>query len=68
MVLLLVIAIVPIVRPWNPPCIAMMFCLRVVPRAIFIAASTASEPEFEKKNESSELCGMIESRRSMRRR
>ena len=29
---------------------------------IFSAASTASEPEFAKKNESNELCGTIESR------
>ena len=64
-VLLLVIAIAPNVRPWNEPCIVIMFCLRVIPRTIFSAASTASEPEFAKKNESSDLCGMMESSRSM---
>ena len=67
-VLLFVIAIAPKVRPWYAPCIVMMFCLRVMLRTILSAASTASEPELVRKNESSEGCGMMGSRRSMRRR
>ena len=38
---------------------AMMFCLPVITLAILIAASIASDPEFQKKNESSEGCGII---------
>jgi hypothetical protein len=35
-------------------CIVVMFCLRVMPRAILSAVLTTSEPEFVKKNELSE--------------
>ena len=45
----------------------MIFCLPVNTRAILIAASTASEPEFQKKNESKDGSGMIGIRRSISR-
>lgn len=35
-----------------------MFCLPVVILAILMAASTASDPEFQKKKESREGCGI----------
>jgi hypothetical protein len=38
---------------------AMMFWRPVIIRAILMAASTASDPEFQKKNESSDLSGMM---------
>lgn len=64
-VLLFVSAMAPKVRPWYPPRMAMMFCLPVIARAILTAASTASEPEFQKKNESKDECGIIGKSRSM---
>jgi hypothetical protein len=75
MVLLFVTAIAPKVRPWyapgdildkstikwkpDVPCMQMMFWRPVTVRAIFRAASTASEPEFQKKKESRDASGMI---------
>jgi hypothetical protein len=41
-------------RQYDKPCIEIIFCLPVNTLAILIAASTASDPEFQKKNESSE--------------
>lgn len=41
------------------PCMQIMFWRPVAVRASFSAASTASEPEFQKKNESREGSGMI---------
>ena len=58
-VLLFVTATAPMVRPWYAPCIEMMFCLPVIIRAILMAPSTASDPEFQKKNESSDGSGII---------
>jgi hypothetical protein len=49
-------------------CIVMMFCLRVMLRAILNAVPTTSEPKFVKKNELSEGGGRMVSKRSMRRR
>jgi hypothetical protein len=43
----------------HEPCMAMMFWRPVIIRAILMAASTASDPEFQKKNESSDLSGMM---------
>lgn len=43
----------------------MMPCFPVEKRASLIAASTASEPEFQKKNESSEGSGIVGSSRSI---
>ena len=45
----------------------MIFCLPVNHLAILMAASTASEPEFQKKNESSEGSGIMGSKRSISR-
>jgi hypothetical protein len=50
------------------PCIEIMFCRPVICRAILRDASMASEPEFQKKNESSEGSGIIGRRFSMRRK
>jgi len=52
----------------HKPCMEIMFCFFVKNLAILIAVSTASDPEFQKKNELSEGCGIAGRRRSMRRR
>lgn len=43
----------------DEPCMHMMFWRPVMALAIFSAASTASEPEFQKKKESKDGSGMI---------
>ena len=47
------------------PCIEMIFWRFVKVRAILMAASTASDPEFQKKKESKDGSGMIGSSLSM---
>jgi hypothetical protein len=42
-----VVASAPIVRPWNPCIVAMIFELPVAARANFRAASLASVPELQ---------------------
>jgi hypothetical protein len=52
-------AAAPDVRPWYPPCMTMMLFLFVLVLATLIAASIASDPEFQKKNDCNDGSGII---------